>query len=159
MSVRLLARSTTCFPITSEIPLIGRTVLHYCFVQPSHRGRGAGDLLVSWGLRKADELGIDSYVESTPMGKPLYEKHGFSVMNHFELKATPPPAEKVEEREELEKVARGLYMIYPFLWRPRYGRFEEGKTLVPWCSTDWKEARYVDSERVKSPNGLNGGAF
>jgi hypothetical protein len=36
-----------------------------------------GALQLKWGLEKADEMGVQAYLESSPKGKGLYAKHGF----------------------------------------------------------------------------------
>lgn len=51
---------------------LGSLVTH-----PDYRGRGAGTLALNWGLQKADELGVPTYLEATDKGRPLYLKHGF----------------------------------------------------------------------------------
>lgn len=35
---------------------------------------------MDWGLAKAEELGFDFYLDSTPYGLPLYEANGFSYL-------------------------------------------------------------------------------
>lgn len=102
-------------------------VIELCFVHPSYRRRGAGRLLVEWGSKKADELGVEAFVESTLDGKPLYESCGFVTMNGFELKPTPP-----EETEELKKLQQDLCFYGYFMWRPVGGVFEKRKTIIPW---------------------------
>jgi GNAT superfamily N-acetyltransferase len=57
------------------------THLHICFVHPDHRRRGVGALLMSWGVKKADEMRVESFLEGTPMGRHLYEKFGFVVVS------------------------------------------------------------------------------
>ncbi|KAK5123915.1 hypothetical protein LTR85_002112 [Meristemomyces frigidus] len=46
-------------------------------VVPAYQRRGIGGKLLSWGLQRADELGFASFLESSAMGRGLYEKHGF----------------------------------------------------------------------------------
>ncbi|KAF2141862.1 uncharacterized protein K452DRAFT_287835 [Aplosporella prunicola CBS 121167] len=46
---------------------------------PDHGRKGAGSVLLQWGLDKADEMGLEAFVEATPMGQGLYEKMGFEV--------------------------------------------------------------------------------
>lgn len=36
-------------------------------------------MLLSWGLRKADSAQLPSFLESSPMGRPLYERMGFEA--------------------------------------------------------------------------------
>lgn len=107
--------------------LRGMIVLEICFVEPSYRRRGVGNLLVQWGTKKADEMGLESSVEATVDGKPLYAKHGFEYMNDFEIKVTPP-----EQTDELVKLQQDLYFHGFFMWRPVGGTFVKGETVVPW---------------------------
>ncbi|KND88594.1 hypothetical protein TOPH_06744 [Tolypocladium ophioglossoides CBS 100239] len=44
---------------------------------PAHQRRGAGSMLLKWGVAEADRLGLPTYLEATEEGRPLYEKHGF----------------------------------------------------------------------------------
>ena len=42
-----------------------------------HQGKGAGAMLVKWGVDEADKAGWPCYLDSTPDGKGLYVRHGF----------------------------------------------------------------------------------
>ncbi|KAL8720359.1 MAG: hypothetical protein Q9181_007923 [Wetmoreana brouardii] len=99
-------------------------LIDLCFVHPSHPRRGAGRLLVEWGVKKADEMGLEAFVESTLAGKPLYESCGFLTMNGFELKPSLP-----EETEELEKLQQDLWFNGYFMWRPRGAFLRRGRRL------------------------------
>lgn len=46
-------------------------------VHPDHQRRGLGVQQLKYGLEKADELGVQTYLESSPKGKGLYAKYGF----------------------------------------------------------------------------------
>ncbi|KAF1963654.1 acyl-CoA N-acyltransferase [Byssothecium circinans] len=50
-----------------------------------HYRRGAGGLLLTDGLRRADEAGVEAYLESSPMGRPLYERFGFVPIKDVSL--------------------------------------------------------------------------
>ena len=50
---------------------------------PDHHRRGAGTMLVKWGTDKADELGLESYLEGSSQGRPLYERHGFQPVREI----------------------------------------------------------------------------
>ena len=105
-------------------------VLSICFVHPEHRRRGVGTLLVEWGIKKADEVNVECFVESTDEGKPLYERHGFANINEFELNPTMS-----EPGEEWRNVAEKLLPMHGyFMWRPINGQYEEGKTVIPWTT-------------------------
>lgn len=99
-----------------------------CFVHPDHRRRGVGNLLVGWGIKKADEMGVESFVESTVNGEPLYKRHGFANMNDFNLKPSHP--NPGEEWKRLEKELGPMHGY--FMWRPIGGKYEEGTTIIPW---------------------------
>jgi GNAT superfamily N-acetyltransferase len=42
-----------------------------------YQGKGAGGMLIRWGTDRADEEGLESYLDATPEGKPVYERYGF----------------------------------------------------------------------------------
>lgn len=51
--------------------------LEIIVTKTEHQGKGAGGMMMRWGVEKADEDGVESYLDATPEGKPLYEKCGF----------------------------------------------------------------------------------
>ncbi|KAI1131213.1 hypothetical protein F5Y10DRAFT_234061 [Nemania abortiva] len=55
----------------------GVWVLELLAIHPADQRQGAGSSLVRWGTKFADALGIRAVIESTPVGRSLYEKHGF----------------------------------------------------------------------------------
>jgi GNAT superfamily N-acetyltransferase len=56
---------------------------------PAFQGRGAGGLLVEWGTKKADELGLPAYLESSPKGHRVYERYGFKDLEVFYFDVAP----------------------------------------------------------------------
>ncbi|KAI1190086.1 acyl-CoA N-acyltransferase [Nemania serpens] len=50
------------------------TALH---VHPDHQRRGAGKMLVMWGIEEAKKLGLPAFLESSEAGHSLYESCGF----------------------------------------------------------------------------------
>ncbi|RSL62154.1 hypothetical protein CEP53_004853 [Fusarium sp. AF-6] len=56
---------------------------------PAHQRRGAASMLVQWGLKEADRLGIAAVLESSDEGKGLYEKLGFKEARRFVVDLTP----------------------------------------------------------------------
>lgn len=68
--------------------------------------------MLEWGTRKADELGLESFVESTEMARRTYEKQGFYVIGDFYLDAQEenPSKEFIAERERLECPIHGFIM-------------------------------------------------
>ncbi|CAG8962084.1 hypothetical protein HYFRA_00005127 [Hymenoscyphus fraxineus] len=61
---------------------------------PEMQGKGAASMLLKWGLEKADEAGLESYLEASPKGKSLYEKMGFEEKGRLVL---PSPDDDAEE--------------------------------------------------------------
>ena len=60
-------------------------VLHMLFTDPKHQGRGAGTMLVNWGLEEARKRTFPIYLESSDMGHNLYIKVGFRDLELFEV--------------------------------------------------------------------------
>lgn len=56
-----------------------------CVVLPQHERRGAASMLVRWGCDKADEAGVDAYIEASSMAVKLYERCGFRAVRSVEL--------------------------------------------------------------------------
>jgi len=84
--------------------------------------------LMDWGIKKADEKSLETYIDSTDNGRLLYTRYGFLEGPQKEFSLTS--FEKTPRREELEKE------LLPFVWWPMYrpagGNYEKGKTLLPW---------------------------
>jgi GNAT superfamily N-acetyltransferase len=62
---------------------------YYCLdtlvTLPQHERRGAGSMLVRWGCERADEVGVQAYLEASLIGAPLYARHGFVGKKEIEL--------------------------------------------------------------------------
>lgn len=50
-------------------------------VRQGWMGRGAAGMLMKWGLDRADDEGMPSYLDATPRAKGMYEKLGFCVVD------------------------------------------------------------------------------
>ena len=44
---------------------------------PEYKGKGAGSLILKHGTDLADRDQLECYIDSSPRGKKVYEKHGF----------------------------------------------------------------------------------
>ena len=71
-------------------------ILNTLATHPDHHRKGAGTILLQWGLQKADELNLEMYLDSTTIARPLYEKHGFEVKKMIEFDRVPWGGEGVD---------------------------------------------------------------
>lgn len=97
-----------------------RLVLSILYVHPEHRRRGVGSMLIRWGFDKADELGLETFVEATAEGKPTYAANGFRYVDTFLMDAVkndPSP-----RWMELEKELRTPIPLF-LMVRPKGGGF------------------------------------
>lgn len=54
-------------------------MLNSLATHPDHQGRGAGKMLLDWGLKKAEKEGLVTYLDATQIARPIYERRGFEV--------------------------------------------------------------------------------
>lgn len=71
------------------------TVLEMLGVDQDYQRRGIGDALISWGLRKADQDKLESYLDASMLGLPFYERRGFQFGKLIELPKRPEYGEFV----------------------------------------------------------------
>ena len=98
-------------------------------VLPSHRRKGIGSLLMNVGTLRADELGLECWMEASFMGKALYKHHGFLSLLQVQFDM---------EREDATAVWRKcVHELSPApfsaMWRPRGGGCKQDEpVLLPW---------------------------
>ena len=114
-------------------------------VEPEHRRRGIGKLLMDWGIAKVDELGIESFIEASPLGRSLYEKWGYQTV--MKLGFFIPSG----KREDWNKYAHEMMIQDWFaMWRPKGGTVGEGEKSRPWQLLSPMEPRgYKEEEKRK----------
>lgn len=84
-------------------------------VHPAHRMRGIGSLLMAIGVQQADQMDVECWLESSGMGKPLYEKFGFQSLLKLAF-----DSEKPDASDEWRKCAHELTPPPVFaMWRPK----------------------------------------
>jgi hypothetical protein len=66
-------------------------------------------MVIRWGLKRADEMGLESYIEATPEGKQCYDTFGFTVL---EINEWHPPEKENPSKERKELEAK----LCPFTW-------------------------------------------
>ncbi|KAF1983835.1 acyl-CoA N-acyltransferase [Aulographum hederae CBS 113979] len=62
--------------------------LYILAIRPQYQRKGVGSALLEHGLQQVDEFGLESYLEASMQGKPLYERFGFRVVNEREFDMT-----------------------------------------------------------------------
>ncbi|KAJ4292057.1 hypothetical protein N0V90_009956 [Kalmusia sp. IMI 367209] len=104
--------------------------LNWMAVLPTYRRQGIGSLLMKIGTLRADDLGLECWMEASSMGKPLYENHGFRSLFKMQFDMEKNYASDVWRKcvHELTPTP-----VYP-MWRPKDGVWElEGEPLkMPW---------------------------
>jgi GNAT superfamily N-acetyltransferase len=104
------------------------TDLHSIVVHPAHRGRGAGRLLIRWGLDKADELGIETVVSSLVSARGAYERCGLGCIEMIPPDRSLNVAYPSEKWKELESDNLSGWLM----WRPVGRDFVPGVDRAPW---------------------------
>jgi GNAT superfamily N-acetyltransferase len=76
-----------------------QVMLESLVTHPDHHRRGAGSMLVKWGVEQADRLGLLGYLEASGDGAPLYRKFGFEQVNSIEYDTRPFGGDTVDIHE------------------------------------------------------------
>ncbi|KAL3482412.1 acyl-CoA N-acyltransferase [Aspergillus californicus] len=106
--------------------------LHIAFTVPTYRGRGLARMFMEWGLRIADERGLEAWLDASEFGAPLYENFGFRRVLVNAVVPVPGRELGEDERREWEECeAVMLPIVYTLMWRPKGGVFVEG-AVKPW---------------------------
>ena len=54
-------------------------------VHPDYQRKGAGRMLVEWGLNVADEKALPCWLQASPQGAGLYRKLGFEDVGKMDI--------------------------------------------------------------------------
>ena len=115
--------------------LIRLSGLNILFTHPDYRRQGIANLMMEWGKKKANETGVEMWLDATIYGIPLYKKHGFVVVNENNMdpksKNTSPDWQKIESKL--------VPMVMWQMWRPVGHDYEGDKDELPGANTGKKE--------------------
>jgi predicted N-acetyltransferase YhbS len=82
-------------------------------VLPDYQGRGLGDMLLRWELKKAELSSKRIFLLSSPEGRGLYAKHGFETVSTVTM--------------DLEEYgAQGVYTQSAMVWTGRSRKCDIG---------------------------------
>ena len=71
--------------------------MHILAVLPEYQRKGIGRKMLEWGLKQADELGVECWIDASPAGLGLYKQCGWKEVNSFTIDLEPyggKPGEK-----------------------------------------------------------------
>ncbi|KAI1367999.1 hypothetical protein F5Y08DRAFT_20028 [Xylaria arbuscula] len=110
--------------------LVGRKPQVYLFIiftVPSYRCKGVAQKFMSWGMDKADELGVEMFLDAGKLGMPLYEANQFICLKENVIAPeTDTPTEGWKGMQKKVSTVR-LYLM----WRPINGKYVEGEMKLP----------------------------
>lgn len=81
-------------------------MLNSLATDPDHQSRGAGALLLDWGVKRADSEGLVTYLDATQVAKPIYEKRGFKVIRAIDWDRTKWGGEGVDVHYSMVRMPR-----------------------------------------------------
>lgn len=84
--------------------------LEFIATRREWQGKGAGGMLIRWGLERSDREGTETYLEASPQGVPVYKRFGFEEVERFVVDLTGK-GEGVLELGEKEFVE--VFMVRP----------------------------------------------
>lgn len=97
-------------------------------VRQDHQRKGVGSLMLAWGVKKAEELDVECFVEATDAGRQLYEKFGFTTL----MKVLVDAENGTKERHEMIQKLLPSPLQYWALWRPKGGAVKGGQSGTLW---------------------------
>ena len=80
--------------------------LTFIGTDPAYERRGAGSLMVRWGIERSKSNGVPIYLESTAGAAPFYEGLGFTVNKTVSLQLPPVGDQAAKVYEEITFVFR-----------------------------------------------------
>ena len=100
-------------------------------VREKWQQKGIGSAMMEWGVQRADELGLETFIEGTDYGKLLYQKHGNRNLRTVWIDTDAADANDEWRAMERKYLPKGFH--YHLMWRPVNGDWSEG------ASKAWEE--------------------
>lgn len=83
------------------LKLTSSIVLALLVTDSRYRRRGAGSLVVKWGIDLSEETGIPCYLQASEQGRRLYSHYGFEAIDTVEYNLSEYGLEGVERMTEM----------------------------------------------------------
>jgi GNAT superfamily N-acetyltransferase len=106
--------------------LWSHTELEQIVVSTEYRRKGVGRMLIDWGLRKADEMGLETCIQSVPSSVPAYEATGFANLDCWTPDMNVPNPSEKWSKWQADDLRTFL------MWRPAGRNFRQGEDKAPW---------------------------
>lgn len=88
---------------------------------------------MDWGHERADALNLESWLDASQFGAPLYTQYGYQKVLKHSLDPQPAEGMSEMEHEEWTKCEKTLLPVsVTVMWRPPRGEYVEGVTVKPW---------------------------
>lgn len=68
-----------------------------------HRQRGAGSMLVKWGIELSEKTGLPCYLQVSEQGRRLYQHHGFEDIGTVEFNLSEYGLDGIEKMTEMTR--------------------------------------------------------
>ncbi|KAI0395129.1 hypothetical protein F5Y17DRAFT_465942 [Xylariaceae sp. FL0594] len=94
----------------------GQVFLYIIFTVPAYRRKGVAQKFMSWGMSKADELGVEMF---------FGRKYSWDATNLIAPKADTPELTTREGWKKMEGLVRPVTLR--LMWRPVNGKYDEGQ--------------------------------
>jgi hypothetical protein len=78
-------------------------VLALLVTAQQHRQRGAGSMLVRWGIELSETTGLPCYVQASEQGRRLYQHHGFEEIGTVEFNLSEYGLHGIERMTEMTR--------------------------------------------------------
>ncbi|KAI0198296.1 hypothetical protein F4808DRAFT_436506 [Astrocystis sublimbata] len=104
------------------------------WVLPEYRHKGAAEAIMDYWTSACDDVGVEAYLESSSLGASVYLKYGFAIIEYPTLifQREHPSPDWHELVRDMQSHPIGI------MWRPKGGKYIEGKTILPWLGTPRK---------------------
>ncbi|KAF2967230.1 hypothetical protein GQX73_g6332 [Xylaria multiplex] len=98
------------------------------WVLPEYRHKGGAEAVMNHWVGVVDDLGMEAYLEASSIAASVYLKFGFTIVEYPTLlfQREDPSTDWLRLVRDMQSHPIGI------MWRPKGGKYSEGKTPLPW---------------------------